>query len=525
MLITEILKQNAEKYGEKPALVAVEPAMQAVGEKSPYESRRREISWRTFNEQANQTANYYIGLGIGKGNRVGILLKNSIDWLPVYFGILKSGAVAIPLNYSYSAEQIAATIRHADIDALVFGEKSSASVETALEELPQLRSLVFVGEEHLCPSFSSCMSATFAKSPQSEPVCELSAQDDAAIYFSSGTTGTPKAVVYTHGTLEAACIREQSIHHQTHSDIFVCIPPLYHVGAKLHWMGNLLMGAKGVLLLGFHLSSFFELMEKEAVTIAFLLLPWIQDILQALESGTLSLGDYDLTRWRMLHMGAQPIPPSVVDRLKKQFPALEYGISYGLTESGGPGCLNLSHEDIGKRGSIGRPVAGWSARLIDASGNPVEQGAAGELLLKGPGMMRCYYKNEAGTQAALAGGWLHTGDIAKQDAAGYYYLIDRKKDIIISGGENIYPSRLENCLRAIDGVLDAAVFGLPHERLGEVVAAVITLNPDSSLTEHDLFEHCRTFPKYEQPVKLFLGDVPRNPTGKIDKVALRKTYL
>lgn len=449
---------------------------------------------------------------------------NSIHWLPIYFGIIKSGAVVVPLNFRYDTEDIIWSVNFADIDALVLDARCVKQVEMGLAKMSRIRSYVFVGEEELCPSFATHFKVAFGQSDKSEPNNLITREDDAAIYFSSGTTGAPKAVVYTNGTLEAACIREQTLHRQTKEDTFICIPPLYHVGAKLHWMGNLLVGAKGVLLLGFTVPAFFEAMSREQVTIAFLLLPWAQDILVNLHTGEIKLENYSLDNWRLLHMGAQCIPPSVVRRLKSYFPKLDFDISYGLTESGGPGCLNLGMNNLHKLGSVGRPAPGWMAKVVDEKGEEITEGEPGELLVKGPHMMRCYYKDEGATKSALVDGWLHTGDIARRDSDGFYYIVDRKKDIIISGGENIYPVQIEEFLREYKGVKDVAVFGVCHCRLGEVVVALVELNPGETCTEEELLDFCQSLPKYKRPRKIIFGKVPRNPTGKIEKYKLRKKY-
>jgi long-chain acyl-CoA synthetase len=524
MLITELLKKNATLYGDDIALVSVYSNGLIPFDDTSYEAHRSAITWCEFNEKANQVANFYNSIGIGKGNKVGVLLMNCIHWLPIYFGIIKSGAVVVPLNFRYETADIIWSTNFADVDALVLGTRCVKQVQMSLPEIPRIRSYVFVGKEELCPAFATYFKHAFGKSAKSEPNNHFTAEDDAAIYFSSGTTGAPKAVVYTNGTLEAACAREQSIHGQTKNDSFICIPPLYHVGAKLHWMGNLLVGAKGVLLLGFTVPAFFETMSREQVTIAFLLLPWAQDILLNLDTEAIKLENFSLENWRLLHMGAQCIPPSVVRRLKTYFPNLDYDISYGLTESGGPGCLNLGINNLHKLGSVGRPAPGWRAKIVDDKSNETKQGEPGELLVKGPHMMRCYYKDKVTTNSVLVDGWLHTGDVAKKDSDGFYYIVDRKKDIIISGGENIYPVQIEVFLRAYKPVKDVAVFGVRHRRLGEVVVALVELNPGTSCTEEELLEFCKSLPKYKRPRKIVFGDVPRNPTGKIEKFRLREKY-
>jgi acyl-CoA synthetase (AMP-forming)/AMP-acid ligase II len=363
-----------------------------------------------------------------------------------------------------------------------------------------------------------------ARAEKHAPDVRISLCDGAGIYFTSGTTGKPKGVYLTHRQLEFACYVENRHHNQAHTDNFLCIPPLYHAGAKMHWFGNFIVGAKAVILKGYTPEAILDAVSEEHVTIVWLLVPWAHDILVAIENRAIDLRRYRLDQWRLMHIGAQPVPPSLVEKWKKYFPHHDYDTNYGLTEATGPGCVHLGMENFHKIGSIGIPGFDWECRIVDETGRDVPSEAPGELLVRGPGVMVSYYQNPEATEAVFTDGWLHTGDIARKDAEGFIWLIDRKKDVIITGGENIFPVEIENFLMTHEDILDAGVIGVPDVRLGEIAAAVIALKPERTLSEDAIRRFCEELPKYMRPRRFFFDDVPRNPTGKIEKPKLRAKY-
>jgi acyl-CoA synthetase (AMP-forming)/AMP-acid ligase II len=292
----------------------------------------------------------------------------------------------------------------------------------------------------------------------------------------------------------------------------------------MHWFGSLLSGSKGIILKGVSPKWIMNAVSKEKCTIVWLLVPWAQDILDALDRGDLKLSDYETSQWRLMHIGAQPVPPSLIRRWKAYFPNHLYDTNYGLSESIGPGCVHLGVENIHKVGAIGIPGYGWEAKIIHEDGGLVEKGKVGELAVRGPGVMVCYYRDPDATAAVLQDGWLYTGDMAMEDEDGFIFLVDRKKDVIISGGENIYPVQIEDFLRAHDAVKDVAVIGLPDKRLGEISAAIIELKPGHPCTEQDIREFCAELPRYKRPLRIIFAPVPRNPTGKIEKPVQRERY-
>jgi len=532
MPITDILERNCRLYGDDTCLVEINPDMKETRRVTWKEYEliepdtvchfRREITWNVFNEKANRFANLLISRGIKKGDKVGILLMNCLEWLPIYFGILKTGALAVPLNFRYTSDEIEYCVKLAEVDILVFGPAFIGRVEEIADEISKNRLLFFVGDN--TPSFAENYSHLAANCSSQSPQIPLTDEDDAAIYFSSGTTGFPKAILHNHMSLMHSCKVEQNHHGQTKDDIFLCIPPLYHTGAKMHWFGSFLVGGKAVLLTGAKPKNILDVVSKEKCTIVWLLVPWAQDILDAIDRGEINLADYELSQWRLMHIGAQPVPPSLIARWKERFPHHQYDTNYGLSESIGPGCVHLGVENIHKVGAIGKAGYGWEVKIVEEGHNTVKQGEIGELAVKGPGVMTCYYNDPVATAKVLQDGWLFTGDMAKEDEDGFIYLVDRKKDVIITGGENLYPVQIEDFLRTNKAIKDVAVIGLPDKRLGEIAAAIIEIKEGYTCTEEEMNEFCLKLPRYKRPHKIIFADIPRNPTGKIEKPKLRKIY-
>ena len=533
MPITELLVRNAEEHGDEVALVELNPMIKDMRrmtwkeydlmQPEPDEPYRREITWRIFDEKANRFANMLLGRGVQKGDKVGILLMNCLEWLPIYFGVLKTGALAVPLNFRYAPDEIEYCVNLAEVDILVFGPEFIGRVEEIADRISEHRLLFYVGEN--CPTFAESYNTLTADCSSIAPDIKLTDDDFAAIYFSSGTTGFPKAILHKHRALSHSAAVEQKHHGQGRDDVFLCIPPLYHTGAKMHWFGSLISCSKAVLLKGTKPEFIMDAVSREKCTIVWLLVPWAQDILDALDRGDIKREDYELSQWRLMHIGAQPVPRSLIRHWREYFPEHLYDTNYGLSESIGPGCVHLGVENIDHVGAIGVPGYGWECKIVDEQRNEVQRGEVGELAVRGPGVMICYYHDRKATDEVLDDeGWLYTGDMAKQDDEGFYYLVDRKKDVIISGGENIYPVQIEDFLHGFDPVDDVAVIGLADKRLGEISAAIIKIKQDHTCTEEDVQEFCKKLPKYKRPRRIIFADVPRNATGKIEKPKLREIY-
>ena len=538
--ITEILERNAREWPADVALVEINPQelesrhttwrefslMQPSGD-NPF---RSDITWREFDEQSNCFANLLLSRGYKRGSKIAILLMNGLEWLPIYFGVLKSGCMAVPLNFRYTADEIKYCLELADVEGLVFGPEFTGRVEQIIDRLPQVTNRFYVGAD--CPHFADsvrdivgCDARVSGRPEAKSPAIKMTPDDEAAIYFSSGTTGFPKAIILQHRCLLHSCKVEQAHHGQTKSDCFLCIPPLYHTGAKMHWFGSFLVGGRSVLLKGVKPEWIIRAVSEEQCTIVWLLVPWAQDVLDAIDRGDVKLSEFKLDQWRLMHIGAQPVPPSLIKRWKKVFPHHDYDTNYGLSESTGPGAVHLGIENIDHVGAIGVAGYGWETKIVGSDGiTPVKPGEVGELALKGPGVMKEYYKNPKATaEIKKEPGWLLTGDVA-EERDGFIYLVDRAKDVIITGGENLYPVQIEDFLRANSKIKDVAVIGLPDARLGEIAAAIISVKEGMTLTEDEVNTFCLDLPRYKRPRKIIFAEVPRNPTGKIEKPKLRKMY-
>ena len=515
MLISDYLARNALLYAEKVALV------ERKNNYHEYEkfgkTERRALTWSELNDRANQVANFLLLNGMEKGDKVAIMMPNCLEWLPIYFGTLRAGMVAVPLNVFLDLEELRHCLFLSECKVLFFWEKCVDTVFSILSDT-LVQQFIFIGKD--CPEFAKPYTIVESITVEDPNIC-LSESDHAVIYFSSGTTGFPKAILHAHKSLVEAAKTEKNHHGQTCNDIFLCIPPFYHIGAGIHWLGSLISGSSAVLLCDVSPKFIFEAVSQERVTIVWLLLPWAQDILCAIEDKDLSKYDYDLSCWRLTHMGAQSIPASLIRGWRKQFPLQDFDVNYGLTEACGPGCVHLGVENMHKIGAIGKPGYQWDAAVFDINMLIRSHHEVGELAVKGSSIMLGYYKNNVATAAVLKEGWLFTGDLAYKDEDGFFYLVGRKDDLIISSGENIYPAQIENHIRKHPAVNDVAVIGLPNERVGEIITAIIEVKPDRKCDLREIKKFCMELPANKRPQKVFFLELPRSASGKIKKKELK----
>jgi len=520
MNVSEMLKRNSRMFPQEIALI----------ERGAGKNFRRHITWRQFDERVDRIANGLIKRGVDEGDRVMQWMMNSIQWLEAYLGILRTGAWAVPLNYRFTIQDVKYCLDVVEPKAMIFDEQFTDQVQAILKPSSPAKPYhyIVVGEK---ATSNMELFEDFIEGSSSTPVqVELNDEDPCVLYFTSGTTGPPKPLLLMHKNLECVAVTNVAHGLRKSGDVFAIFKPLYHAGDKMLWFGSLILGGAAVIQKGkITPKVILEAIHQERITMVMLLVPWVRDILAALDKGEIRKEDYDLSCWRLVLFGAQPVPPHLVRSFKEHFPHVEYEVYYGLTETSGGGCIHLGIGNEHKLGSIGRPGFNWEARIVNEKGEDVEIGEVGEILVKGNGVMKEYYKNPEKTAEAIKQGWLYTGDMGKMDREGFIWLVDRKKDVIIRGGENIYPVEIEEVLHRHPKVRDAGVMGFPDDRLGEIVGAIIELKSDASAsieTEREIVQFCEAnLPRYKRPSRIIFEKVIRNPTGKIEKVKMREKYL
>jgi acyl-CoA synthetase (AMP-forming)/AMP-acid ligase II len=492
-------------------------------EVKPVSGVRDHITWAQFDERTNRLAHGLQQRGVQKGQKVFLLGRNSIKWLEAFFAIIKARAWVVPLNFRFTDDDIRYCARVAEPSAFIFDSEFTERIVGLRKDLPTVNSYSAIAQEDT-NSIEALEKLISRGSPQ-RASARLEDEDECALYFTSGTTGAPKPVLLRVKNQMCIAVTEATNHGFVHEDSFLMMPPLYHLAIG-HLLGAMVGGSCSVLLTERISPRFIiEAIAKERVSVVFLLVPWATDFLQALDKREISLDDFDLGCLRKVFMGAQPVPPSLVQRLKEYLPRIEYDIVYGLSETAGPGVIHLGIENQRKLGAIGRPNIFWDARIVDENGQDVKRGEVGEIMVKGAGVMKEYYKNPELTARVIQNGWLYTGDLGRIDEEGFIYLVGRKKDLVITGGENVYPVEVEDVIRKHPKVHDVAVIGTPDDRMGELVTAVIQAKPGEALDEREMELFCKKhLPRYKRPRRLIFGDIPRNPAGKIEKPKLRQLY-
>ncbi len=509
---------NAKKYPEKEFLIELRPS----------KGMRRALTWREFNEQTNLVANYLqTKLGVQKGDFVLHLQMNSLEWVVTFHAILRVGAVAVPLSFRFASADIKHAYDACHPKVFIMGDGFVPKVAPIQQEMKSVKSYICIGEN--VPAGMIPYTEVLAKSSAQDIVVEVDDDDPAELMFTSGTTGVPKPVCQAHRTLYQIGIGNALTFAQGHETVYLALYPFYHSGSFFYSFPSYLAGGTVVILLELDKPKYLlDTIYNEKVNDSWFTVPTMSDTLDAIKRGEIDVSKYDFSHVTgSIVLGAQPVPKVLLENVKNLLP-FKTGNAYGLTEGGGGGTVVLYDRDVLDRpGSIGKPTFNVMARVVDDDGNDVPTGEVGELLLKGPRNMKEYFGNLEMTAKTVRDGWLYTGDLVRQDEDHYIYIVDRKKDVIIRGGENIYPIEIEDFLRRHPKIKDVALLGYPHPRYVEIAMAVIKTKPQETMTEEEVLKFCREkgLAKYKWPEKIVFADVPRNPAGKIDKPKLREMYV
>lgn len=502
MTVRELLEQRAAEAPQKTFLYFKELA----------------LSYREMDETANRIGNGLLAMGVAKGEKVCLLLPNCPEFIQSWFGIMKIGAVAVPVNPLLKADEIQYIMADSDAATLITIPKFTEAVGKIRPQCPALKTVVMIGQEK--KEEGSIPFSQLLVSPSSPPKVTMSEGDDASIIYTSGTTGHPKGVILTHKNYLVNASQLVQSCQMTEKDNFLCILPLFHVNAQVvTTLGPLYAGGSMTLLEGFSPKDFLPALSRYKAT-AFSGVPTVYAILNSLSDAE----RYDLSSLRFCICGAAPMPVEVFQTFEKKYKAYIME-GYGLSEGT---CASSVNPLGGKRkiGSIGVPLSGQEMAIVDDKDKELPPDTVGEIVVKGENMMKGYYKNPSASQDALKGGRLHTGDLGYKDKDGYFFIVGRKKEMIIRGGENIYPKEIEEVLYKHPSVQEAAVVGIPDKIWGEEVVAFLILKEGKALPPPEFFAFCKEhIADYKCPRKVeYRQAFPKTATGKIQKAKIVEEY-
>lgn len=502
-LIGEMLASNGRKYPDKLA----------------FREGDRSFTFSQYNFRVNKLASAFQNSGIGRGDKVSVLLFNSIEIIDCYFALAKLGAVAVPVNFRFAGPEIVYVVNNSDSAALVYDVSFEKVIESIKDQLPEVRLFIAV------PGPVSGKDAGYNEfldgGSGAEPLVVLYDNDPAHIMYTSGTTGRPKGAVLTHKNQMSnvvCCLAEFSAEH---GDIYLCVPPLFHEAALALTLQKVFMGSSVIIHRQFNPVDILETIQRERVTTLFLVPAMWNFLIQ-----TPNLDKYDTTTIRVAITGAAIMPVALKEKLLEIFPGLQLYDCFGQTEMSPVTTMLKPLDTLRKPTSVGKPIAGTEIRVVDDGGNDVPPAEVGEIVYRGMGMLLEYYKNPEATREVVVDGWFHSGDLVRADEEGFVYVVDRKKDMVITGGENVYPAEVEEVLYRHGKVLEAAVIGIPSQKWGEGVHAVVAPKKGHTLTEEEIISFCAAhLAGYKKPLSVeFVEALPRNAAGKVLKTKLREKY-
>ncbi len=481
----------------------------------------RRFNYAELNARANATANAFSDRGIAKGDRVALLLLNGNEFVECFFGLAKLGAVIVPLNWRLVADELSYILKDSGAQCLVYGSdfaETAADLHDRAGGGSDVGTWIEVGNADDRQPFAEPYESVLAGTSTTEPVTDGGGDDLLFIMYTSGTTGRPKGVVHTHDTITWAILTIAATVDQQMGDRYVIALPMYHVGALTPAINLVYSGCTGILLRQFDPKAMWQVIADEKATTTLAVPAMLNFMLMVPEFEQF---DYSHLRWIM--SGASPVPVSLIEKYADL--GIEIHQVYGLTECGGPGCVIGTADAMTHIGSTGKAFYHTEVRVVDEDGADVAPGEPGQVLLRARHNMKEYWNLPEATAETMRDGWLHTGDVALMDAEGFVTIHDRVKDMIISGGENVYPAEVENVILQHEGVAEVAVIGQPSEAWGESPFAAV-VRGDENLTEADVMQFCDgKLARYKLPKGVgFVDEIPRNPTGKPLKRILREQF-
>ena len=473
------------------------------------------LTWSECNARANRIGRAMQKLGIGQGDRVGLLALNEPEYLDLFYGLGKIGAILVPINYRLAGPEMQYILSDSGVKAFVFGSDYVDVVDTFRSDIPAEHLIAIMDDP---PKWAkSCRALTEAESA-AEPEVVSGGDDVLTILYTSGTTGRPRGAMLTHNNYFFSATNLIA----TLGDLgqtALLVLPLFHIGG----IGNVPLapqsGIRCVMLKSLDPKRMLELIQEEKVNV-FGSVPVLLQILKMVPD----FEKYDWSSVQKVFVYAAPVPVALLEEYDRA--GIEVRNLYGMTESCGSGTVIDGEHSMVKAGSCGLPEFLAELKVVDDDGNEVGPEELGEVVMRADFVMKGYWNIPEATAQTIKDGWLYTGDIAKRDADGFFYIMDRKKDMIISGGENIYPAEIEDLLMRHPKIQDVGVIGYPNEMWGEAVKAVVVVQPGETLTEEEVIEWTKgQIGKFKMPkAVVFTEALPRTPTGKILKRELRAQY-
>ena len=478
-------------------------------------------TYTDLNQRCNRLANALTDGGLVSGDRVATLLMNGPEFVETFFGTAKAGGVVVALNWRLVADELSFILTDSGATTLVFGTAFNEVVvdlRSRGTDGTQVTTWIHVGDAADRPGFAVGYEDILARASSDEP--EIAASDDDLLFimYTSGTTGLPKGVVHSHNTTLWSVITGNTTADTRYADRYLICLPLFHVGALNPLLSIFHKGGTAVIMSEFDPVRIWGILGDEMITVTLAVPAMLNFMLMTYDEDT---HDHSALRWVM--SGAAPVPVSLIESYAGM--GIEIHQVYGLTETCGPACLISPDDAIDRAGSTGKAFFHTDVRVVDEDGRDCGADEPGEVLVRGPHIMHGYWNRPEATAETIVDGWLKTGDIAVMDADGFVYIRDRVKDMIISGGENVYPAEIENVISGMKGVAEVGVIGVPSQKWGESPLAVV-VKSDESITEQDVLEYCDgKLARFKLPKAVEFTDViPRNPTGKILKRVLRDQY-